>query len=194
MKKPLLRKAYISVAFFLTLSACSQQHFVKINPGLPVSQSNLGLNTTLVLKIIDSRPRNLISKWKGTYSIRSFRISLKQDLSEVLHTKIATGLQKKGFKTKRFPSENMQVLRVEILQLKSIYDEDTPRRGVKVDATLQAHCDNKGQTYKKNYRERLTRTPIIPASFPNETLVNAALSGTLKKLFLDNRLLNCLAN
>ena len=194
MKKLPLCRTYISLAFFLTLAACSQQHFVKINPALPVSQSNLGLNTTLGLKVIDSRPSNLISKWKGKFNVRSFRISPEQDLAEVLYTKIATGLQKTGFTPKRFPPENMQVLRVEILQLKSIYAEDIPRRGIKVDATLRAHCDNKGQTYKKVYRERLTRNPINPASFPNETLVNASLSGTLKKMFLDDRLLNCLAN
>jgi len=188
MKQLPLFRTYISLAFFLTLAACSQQHFVKIDPALPVSQSNLGL------KVIDSRPSNLISKWKGKFNVRSFRISPEQDLAEVLYTKIATGLQKTGFTPKRFPPENMQVLRVEILQLKSIYAEDIPRRGIKVDATLRAHCDNKGQTYKKVYRERLTKNPINPASFPNETLVNASLSGTLKKMFLDDRLLNCLAN
>jgi hypothetical protein len=194
MKKLPLCITYLFIVFFLTLAGCSQQHFVKIDPALPVSQSDRGLNTALGLKVIDSRPSNLISKWKGTFSIRSFRVSPEQDLAEVLYTKIATGLQKTGFIPKRFPSENMQVLQVEILQLKSTYDETLPRRGVKVDATLRAHCDNKGQTYGKVYREQLTRNPINPASFPNETLVNASLSGTLKKMFLDDQLLKCLAH
>lgn len=194
MKQLPFFRTYISLAFFLTLAACSQQHFVKIDPALPVNQSNIGLNTTLGLKVIDSRPSNLISKWKGKFNFRSFRIAPEQDLAEVLYAKIATGLQKTGFTPKRFPPENMQVLLVEILQLKSIYDEDIPRRGVKVDATLRAHCNNKGQTYKKVYRERLSRNPINPASFPNEILVNASLSGTLNKMFLDNRLLKCLAH
>jgi hypothetical protein len=88
----------------------------------------------------------------------------------------------------------MPVLKVEILQLKSIYDETGPQLGVRVEAILRANCKNKDRTYKKIYRERLTRNPIAPTSFPNETLVNASLSGTLKKMFSDDPLLKCLAH
>jgi uncharacterized lipoprotein YajG len=191
--KTLLFKTFVS-GLFLALAGCSQQHFININPALPVNQSNLGQHTTLGLKVIDSRPGNLISKWEGKFNVRSFRISPEQDLTEVLYSKIATGLQKTGFTPKRFPSEKMQVLKIEVLQLKSIYNTASPRRGIKVDATLRAHCDNNGQAYSNTYRERLTRNPINPTSFPNETLVNASLSGTLKKIFLDDRLLKCLAH
>ncbi len=193
MEKLRLFRNFIFLALFLTIAGCSQQHFVKIAPALPVSSSNLGMNTTLGLKIIDSRPSNLISKWKGKFSFRRFRIAPEQDLADVLYTKIATGLQRTGFIPKRFPSKNMPIFKVEILQLKSTYDETGPRMGIKIDAVLRAHCNNKGRTYKGTYRERLTRKPITPASFPNETLVNASLSGTLKKMFLDDRLLKCLA-
>jgi len=192
MKKLPPFRTFISLAFFLTLAACSQQHFVKIDPALPVGQSNLGQNTTLGLKVIDSRPSNLISKWKGKFNFRRFRITPEQDLADVLYAKIATGLQRTGFTPKRFPPGNMQVLKVEILQLKSTYNKNRPNLGVKVDAILRAHCANKGQTYRKTYRERLTRNPIAPTSFPNETLVNASLSGALKKMFSDDQLLKCL--
>ena len=107
---------------------------------------------------------------------------------------LAWVLEKKGFIPKRFPSPKMKVLKVEILQLKSIYDEKGPNRGVKVSAVLRAYCNNKDQTYRREYRERLTRYPIAPTSFPNETLVNASLSGALKKMFSDDRLLKCLAH
>jgi len=193
MKKLRLCRCFISLALFLIIAGCSQQHFVKIAPALPVSPSNLGMNTTLGLKIIDSRPSNLISKWKGKFRFRRFRIAPEQDLADVLYTKIATGLQRTGFTPKRFPSKNMPIFKVEIMQLKSTYDETGPRLGIKVDAVLRAHCNNRDQTYKGTYREHLTRKPITPASFPNETLVNASLSGTLKKMFLDDRLLKCLA-
>ena len=193
MKQLRLFRSFITLALFLTIAGCSQQHLVKIAPALPVSPSNLGMNTTLGLKITDSRPSNLISKWKGKFSFRRFRIAPEQDLTDVLYTKIATGLQRTGFTPKRFPSKNMPALKVEILQLKSTYDKTGPRLGIKVDAVLRAHCNNRERTYKETYKERLTRKPISPASFPNETLVNASLSGTLKKMFLDDRLLKCLA-
>ena len=186
-------KTFILISLFLYFAGCSQQHFVNIDPALPVSRSDLGQNSILGLNVIDSRPNNLISKWKGRFNFRRFRITPEQDLADVLHAKIAIGLQKKGFTPKRFSSQNMKVLKVEILQLKSIYDEKSPHRGVKVGTVLRVHCDNKDQTYRREYRERLTRNPIAPTSFPNETLVNASLSGALKKMFSDDRLLNCLA-
>lgn len=192
MKKFRLFRIIILIPLFFYFAGCSQQHFVKIDPALPVSQSNLGQNIILGLEVIDSRPSNLISKWKGKLNFRRFRITPEQDLANVLHAKIATGLQKTGFTTKRLASKNMQVLKVEILQLKSIYDEVGPNLGVKVGAVLRAHCNNKNQTYRNEYSERLTRNPIAHTSFPNETLVNATLSGALKKMFSDDRLLNCL--
>lgn len=185
---------FILISLFLYFAGCSQQHFVKIDPALPVSRSDLGQNTILGLKVIDSRPNNLISKWKGKFNFRRFRIIPEQDLADVLYAKIAIGLQKKGFIPKRFPSPKMKILKVEILKLKSIYDENSPNRGVKVSAVLRAYCNNKDQTYRREYRERLTRNPIAPTSFPNETLVNASLSGVLKKMFSDDRLLKCLAH
>ncbi len=193
MRKLKLFRKVILLSLFLYFSGCSQQHFVKIDPALPVSQSNLGQNIIMGLEVIDSRPSNLISKWKGKFNFRRFRITPEQDLANVLYAKIATGLQRTGFTTKRFPPKNTQVLKVEILQLKSIYEEAGPNLGVKVGAVLRAHCNNKNQTYRMEYRERLTRNPIAPTSFPNETLVNASLSGALKKMFSDDRLLNCLA-
>jgi len=183
---------FILISLFLNFSGCSQQHFVRIDPALPVSLSNLGQNTVLGLKVIDSRPSNLISKWKGKFNFRRFRISPEQDLANVLYAKIEAGLRKTGFTPKQFPSPNMQVLKVEIVKLKSIYDDIDPNRGVKVGAVLRAHCNNKGQAYQREYRERLTRHPISPTSFPNETLVNASLSGALKKMFSDDQLLKCL--
>ncbi len=192
-KMPIFRYPLILISLFLYCTGCSQQHFVKVDPALPVSRSDLGQNTSLGLTVIDSRPSNLISKWKGKFNFRRFRITPEQDLADVLHAKIATGLQKKGFTPKRFPSQNIKVLKVEILQLKSIYDENGPNLGVKVGAVLRAHCNNKDQTYRREYRERLTRNPIAPTSFPNETLVNASLSGALKKMFSDDQLLKCLA-
>jgi len=193
MKISRIPRNFILIFLLLCLTGCSQQHFVTIDPALPVNQSNLGQNKILYLKVIDSRPNNFISKWKGKFNFRRFRVSPEQDIADVLYAKIAIGLQKTGFTPKRFPPQKMKVLRVEILQLKSIYDENGPNLGVKVTAVLQAHCNNNGQTYKREYRERLTRHRIAPTSFPNETLVNASLSGALKKMFSDDQLLKCLA-
>lgn len=168
-------------------------HSVTIDPALPVNRSDLGQNKTLGVKVIDSRPSNLISKWKGSFNFRSFRIAPNEDLGAVLHKKIDTGLQIMGFTPKHFSAQQTRTLTVEILQLKSIYHANNPYLGIKARSALRVNCNNRTLAYKMDYSERLSRKPIARTSFPNETLVNAALSGALKKMFSDNRLLNCLA-
>ncbi|GJL79857.1 MAG: hypothetical protein NPINA01_28460 [Nitrospinaceae bacterium] len=168
-------------------------HSVTINPALPVSRSDIGRNIVLNVKVIDSRPSNLISNWKGKLNFRSFRIAPDEDLTAVLQNKIENGLQNLGFVPKRNPVKQTPALTVEILRLKSVYHKKSPNLGLKVESVLRARCQNINQTYKMDYKERLTRNPIIPTSFPNETLVNASLSGSLKKMFSDKQLLHCLA-
>lgn len=167
-------------------------HSVTIDPAVPVSRSDLGQNKTIGLKVIDSRSSNLIAKWRGKFNFRSFRIAPDADLADILQNKIENGLQIIGFVPKRYSGRQTRVLTVEILKLKSVYHKKSPHLGIKVGSVLRAHCHNNNQTYKTDYRDHLTRNPIAPTSFPNETLVNAALSGTLKKMFTDERLLKCL--
>lgn len=167
-------------------------HSVTIDPALPVSRSDLGQNKPVGFKVIDSRPSNLISKWKGRFNFRSFKIAPDEDLTDILHQKIEKGLQIIGFIPRRYSIQLTRALTVEILQLKSVYHEKGPRLGVKVDSVLQAQCNNNSQTYKMKYSERITRKSIAPTSFPNESLVNAAISGALKKMFADDHLLKCL--
>ena len=176
---------------FLSLG-CAQFHTVSIDPALPVSRSDFGQNQALGFKVIDSRPTNVISKWKGEYYFRSFRINPNEDVGEVLQKKISNGLQTIGFVPKRYTPSQSRTLTVSILQLQSVYHEKNPHQGVKVSAVLRGQCNNKDRVFKMNYGERLTRTTVTPTSFPNENLVNAALSGALKKMFTDDRLLSCL--
>lgn len=177
---------------YLFFTGCSQMHSVTIDPALPVSRSDIGKNKTVGFKVIDSRPNNLISKWEGQFNFRSFRITPDEDLAEVLHQKIEKGLQIIGFVPRRYSAQQSRTLTVEILQLKSVYHEKRPRLGVKVNSVLRARCNYNNRTYKMDYREHLSRNPINPTSFPNESLVNAAISGALKKMFADPRLLKCL--
>lgn len=176
----------------LFFSGCSQTHTITIDPALPVSRSDVGQNKTVGLKIIDSRPSNLISKWKGTFNVRSFTISPGNDLTDSVHSKIEKGLQIIGFVPRRYSTQHTRALKVEILQLRSVYHENRPRQGVKVSSVLRAQCKNGDLAYKMDYREQLSRNFINPTSFPNESLVNAAISGTLRKMFVDDHLLKCL--
>lgn len=183
---------FIFLIAHLFFTGCSQMHSITIDPALPVSRSDIGKNKPVGFKIIDSRPSNLISKWKGRFNFRSFRIVPDADLAEVLHQKIEQGLQIIGFVPRRYSIQQPRTLTVEILRIKSIYHKKRPQRGVVVDSVLRAQCHNNNQTYKMNYRVRLIRNPIASTSFPNESLVNNAISGALKKMFTAPQLLKCL--
>jgi hypothetical protein len=185
-------RIFILIFAHLYFIGCSQMHSVTIDPALPVSRSDIGQNKPVGFKIIDSRPNNLIAKWRGRFNFRSFQIVPDEDPADILHNKIEKGLQIIGFIPRRYSIQLTRALTVEILQLKSVYHEKGPRLGVRVDSVLRAQCDNNRKTYKMDYRERITRKSIAPTSFPNESLVNAAISGALKKMFADPRLLKCL--
>ena len=63
---------------------------------------------------------------------------------------------------------------------------------VRVNSKIQATCKNNGKQYSKTFSAQKNRKGITPATFPNENLLNAALSETLGRMFTDQALIACL--
>ncbi len=179
--------------FFLFAASCSQHHSITIDPLVPVKLSTTGNPQALVLKVVDSRSSNVISKWKGRLNIRGFTITPKSDITDTLHAKISEGLEKSGFNPKPIGPKEAPRLRVDLLELRSAYASRTPHLGVKIRASLKVTCLTPTTGYKNIYTETKGRKPLAPGSFPNEKLVNATLSEALRKMFLDQKLMRCLA-
>ena len=76
---------------------------------------------------------------------------------------------------------------------KSKYEEKIPALNIRVQAALQAHCNDgeKGYSRTYSYEKKLNLAPA--STFPNENLINDTLSETLKNMFEDEKLLSCLS-
>lgn len=192
MKSSQLRFTWIVV--LLAVMGCSERHFLKIDPTVPVNRKNIGNGEKLLLQVTDMRRSKTISNWQGGYKLRKFTVSSDADVAQTLNSKVRQGLELLGFHPRRAQSTSLRkTLKVEILKIKSLYSEKLPRLGVKVQAVLRATCDNEGRRYQNVYKANKSKTNISPATFPNEKLVNATLSESLRLMFHDVTLLDCLS-
>ena len=179
---------FIFLYFFVT--GCTKHHQIFLDPSLPIHDSKIGNKIPVSLYVEDSRRNNIIAKWEN--GLRKFSISSQHDLKEIFSTKIQQGLIKLDFIPKIHRRNPDQSLNVRILDIKSYYSERFPRMDVRVKSKIQATCKNNGKQYSKTFSAQKNRKGITPATFPNENLLNAALSEILRQILTDGALLVCL--
>jgi uncharacterized lipoprotein YajG len=176
--------------FFFT--GCAKSHRVFIDPSVPIHNSDVGKGLPVTVKVIDIRSNNIISKWQGGLKVRKFTILSQGDLKDIFISRAHQGLTKLGFSPKNSNFSAKRTLKIEILNIKSRYQENIPRMNIKVKAEIRATCQNKGKIFKKNFTSKKSRSDITPATFPNEKLINANLSEIMGKIFSDPSLISCL--
>lgn len=184
----------IFVILFLLPSGCAQNHRVFIDPSIPIHISDIGKGLPVAVKVVDIRSSNIIAKWQGGFKVRKFTIISQGDLKEIFSTRIRQGLSKLGFTPKNSNFKTDRTLKIEILNIKSLYHENIPQMSIKVKADVRALCRNKGNRLSKIFTARKKRSGIAPATFPNEKLLNASLSEIMGKIFSDPALLACLTH
>ena len=179
---------FIFLYFFVT--GCTKHHQIFLDPSLPIHDSKIGNKNSVSLYVEDSRRNNIIAKWKK--GLRKFSISSQHDLKEIFSTKIQQGLIKLDFIPKIHRRNPNQSLNVRIFDISSYYSERFPRMDVRVNSKIQATCKNNGKQYSKTFSAQKNRKDITPATFPNENLLNAALSEMLGRMFTNQALIACL--
>ena len=180
------------LALFVILSGCSKSHRIQINPSIPIHNSDIGGGLTVAVKVVDARSSNVISKWQGGFKIRKFTVISQGDLKNIFTTRIRQGLSMLGFSPKNFNIKSKRSLEIEILNIKSRYQENPPKINIQVKADIKAICNNQGKRVSKNFSSRKNRSGISPASFPNESLLNDNLSEIMGKIFSDPSIISCL--
>ncbi len=178
---------------FALFSGCTKHHQVSLNPSLPIHNSVMGNNIPIALYVNDARSSNIISKWQGDFKIRKFSVTSQGDVKDIFSAKIQQGLKKLGFLPRVHKRNPDHSLKVDILSIKSMYQENILKMDIRVKTSLHASCYNKGKQYSKTFTSRKSRKGITPATFPNENLLNASLSELLGNMFKDQALLSCLA-
>lgn len=182
----------VFLSLIIFFPGCAKTHRVFINPSIPIHDSNVGNGLSVAVKVIDVRSSNVISKWQGGFKVRKFTVITQGDLKDIFTTRIRQGLTKLGFSPKNFNSNAERSLKVEILNIKSRYQEKTPKMNIQVKADVKVTCQNQEKILSKSFTSKKSRSGISPASFPNEGLLNANLSEIMAKIFNDRPLIACL--
>jgi len=180
-----------TLSLFIIFLGCAKSHQVFINPSIPIHNSNLGNGLTVGVKVVDTRSSNIISRWQSDFKIRGFTVISQGDLKDIFTTKFRQGLTMLGFSTKTFNSNSKRTLEVEILNIKSQYQENPPNLNIQVKADIKVTCSNKNKVSRK-FSSRKNRSGLSPASFPNESLINNNLSEIMGKVFIDPSIIACL--
>ena len=184
------------ICLIITLSmGCMERHYIEINPYVPITSHNFNHSKPIGLKVTNNRPSNNIAREFGPDFIffsPKFTVRSKSDLTEIIREKISEGLFRMGFDPKRLEKVPNKTFRVEIVRLKTKYEEKLPGFNVRVQAALRGHCVNRRKSYAKTYSYEKQFNSAPASTFPNENLINDTLSETLKKMFEDENLIFCL--
>ena len=191
-------KAPSSIIYLIIilLIGCVQRHYIDINPYVPVTPHNFKQPKPIGLKVTNNRPSNNIAQGFGPdffFFTPKFTVRAESGLTDIIREKISEGLFRMGFDPKRLEKVPNKTFRVEIVRLKSKYEEKLPGFNMRVQAALRAHCVNRNKILTKtySYEKKLNSAPA--STFPNENFINSTLSETLKKMFEDQKLISCLA-
>ena len=182
------------VSLLIISSGCAKNHRVLINPTIPIHNSDVGDGLSVAVKVVDRRSSNVISKWQGGFKIRKFTVISQGDLKDIFTTRVRQGLTKLGFSPKKFSLKAERSLKVEILSIKSRYQERPPKMDIKVNAEVRATCQSPENRFSKIFTSGKNRSGVSPASFPNENLLNANLSEIMGEIFSDPALITCLTH
>ena len=187
---PISSSGIVFVLLYFFVIGCTKHHQIFLDPSLPIHDSKIGNKIPVSLYVKDSRRNNIIATWKK--GLRKFSISSQHDLKEIFSTKIQQGLIKLNFIPKIHRRNPDQSLNVRILDIRTYYSERFPRMDVRVNSKIKATCKNNGKQYSKTFSAQKNRKGITPTTFPNENLLNAALSEILRQILTNEALLVCL--
>lgn len=163
-----------------------------LNPDLNIDSSGIGNNARIFINVLDERAGKSLGRRAASYGPAA-EITAKQELAEVVKTKLEQGLRAQGF----LPGAKDTADSILIVEIRALdYSTSTGffTGGVHIRAALKGRAKNRDAEMEKMYRyEKEERIIIVPTAGTNEKWINEALSTTLNKLLTDSELLAFLA-
>ncbi len=140
-------------------------------------------------------PKTLWVIGGGGYIDKGGAITTDQDVGEVFDQKIREGLTRKGFSPRSLTEGALRSLKVEIRSLEYYTSTGFWTGGVHAKAAIKVVAGNGRKDYEHFYRGgNENRVLLVPFAEENETIINAAVSDILQKLFSDATLFQFLSN
>ena len=175
----------------LLVSGCAfNPQTATLDPDVFVQASEMGKGQTVALRVVDDRTSEEI----GRRGMGMAKISVEQNLSQLIEEELTLGLEKKGFSVVEYDADAPRRL---IVELRSIEYETSIgfwTGGVHIKGALKAEAEVGDQEYSEFYRiENERRVLVNPTAEGNEKMINQGLTDLLNELFEDNDLFKFLA-
>lgn len=190
MKKSLF---VLSVLVLLTSGCAFTPQAVVLKPDIQPTLAPVGEGRTVLVTVVDERPRSTL----GTRGARGVgaELTVQGDLTKVVETAVADGLQRQGFVvTPDKPSDGRE-LRVEIRNLDYGVTVGFWAGSLRTECGLKAVCIiGSTRPYEQLYRgEHQESVQVVQTAEANEQYLNIALSKAINSMLQDPRLSQSLA-
>ena len=164
-----------------------------LDPELQLPVTNIGNDTTVVMRVVDERPDSSLGHRGVAY--KGAEITTDQDVGAVIYKSIAEGLKSNGFNPVPFTGDIPTILSVDIRLLEYSTSMGFWTGGIHTKAALKITADNDGKIYENFYRaNNEKRVFFVPFADENEKLINAVAIDVLQQLFQDQELFLFLAD
>ena len=180
------RNLLIALTFACASCAVTPQQ-ATLDPELQLPVTNIGNDTTVVMRVVDERPDSSLGHRGAAY--KGAEITTDQDVGAVIYKSIAEGLESNGFNPVPFTEDIPRMLRVDIRLLEYSTSMCFWTGGIHTKAALKITADNDGKIYENFYRaNNEKRVFFVPFADENEKLINAVAIDVLQQLFQDQEL------
>ena len=117
------------------------------------------------------------------------------DLTNVVRTAVADGLQRQGFVITSHKAPDGHELRVEIRNLDYNVTQGFLAGTLRTECGLKAICiKGSARPYERLYRgEIMEKIQVVQGNQANEKYINSAISKAINSLLQDSELIHCLA-
>jgi uncharacterized lipoprotein YajG len=184
----------IAVAAVVLISGCSlKPQFLHLDPPLNVRGAQVANGTLIGLAVSDGREMQKLGE-VGDPNTKMVEVSLTEDFSPALYTKVAGVLKEKGYETvpasgAMTRSLQISVKRLELTSVKTAFNFETELR-----AELSASARNDNETYDRLFYVRTYKeTAAPPFRKDSNAMVNTAVSQALEDILSDEKMLQLLA-
>ena len=184
----------LSMLLFLTSGCAWTPQTVALKPEIQLGAStgDKGQWRPVMLNVVDERPRTTV----GMRAVKGMgaEITVQGDLTKIVQTAIADGLQRQGFDITSNKTSDGRELRVEIRNLDYGVTMGFWAGSLRTECGLKAVCIiGANRPYEHLYRgEHQESVQVVQGAEANERYLNDALSQAINSLLQDNQLIQSL--
>jgi uncharacterized lipoprotein len=183
----------LSVLVILTSGCAWTPQAVVLKPEIQPATDSIGQGRSVLLTVVDERPRTTL----GTRAVKGMgaEITLQGDLTNVVRTAVAEGLQQQGFVVSSNKPPDGRELRVEIRNLDYGVTMGFWAGSLRTECSLKGICIiGSNRPYEQLYRgEYQESVQVVQSAEANEKYLNIALSEAINSLLRDQQLKQALA-